>query len=193
MLHKDALCIILRGRIIGCVMLPAVTPLSHAHLTPRRQFPCETMHTRICTESSTHHSESSVETEEEVSFSYTKCTRLFPLRLVKSMSVIVQTSLHKWFTVWYTVYIVSRNPYIFSLLLYFGQAKGKTKMENLAKYFHLPINNAGKQLGICPTVLKKICRKHGIQRWPHRKVRRPNMHFLPLKVTKHGVFHPQYD
>ena len=43
-------------------------------------------------------------------------------------------------------------------------------MSDLAKHFHLPINIAAKELGICPTVLKKICRRNGMRRWPHRKV-----------------------
>jgi RWP-RK domain len=42
--------------------------------------------------------------------------------------------------------------------------------EQLTKYFHLPINDVAKELGICATMLKKICRKNGIPRWPHRKV-----------------------
>ena len=47
---------------------------------------------------------------------------------------------------------------------------GKLKMSDLAQFFHLPINAAAKELGICPTVLKKICRRNGMRRWPHRKV-----------------------
>ncbi|XP_024518632.1 protein NLP1 isoform X2 [Selaginella moellendorffii] len=47
---------------------------------------------------------------------------------------------------------------------------GKLKMSDLAQHFHLPINAAAKELGICPTVLKKICRRNGMRRWPHRKV-----------------------
>jgi len=43
--------------------------------------------------------------------------------------------------------------------------------EELAPYFHLPINQVSKELGICATVLKKICRKNGIPRWPHRKIK----------------------
>lgn len=43
--------------------------------------------------------------------------------------------------------------------------------EDLAKYFHLPINQVAKELGICATILKKICRKNGIPRWPHRKIK----------------------
>lgn len=44
-------------------------------------------------------------------------------------------------------------------------------LEVLSTYFHLPINDACKALGICSTSLKKICRRHGVVRWPHRKVK----------------------
>jgi len=44
-------------------------------------------------------------------------------------------------------------------------------LETLSKYFHLPINDVAKELGVCATVLKKICRRNGIPRWPHRKIK----------------------
>lgn len=47
-------------------------------------------------------------------------------------------------------------------------------LEELSQYFHLPINEAAEQLGICATVLKKICRSKGVQRWPHRKIKSLN-------------------
>jgi hypothetical protein len=47
---------------------------------------------------------------------------------------------------------------------------GGTHILDIAKHFHLPINEAAKKLNICPTVLKKICRKNGLPRWPHRKL-----------------------
>lgn len=40
----------------------------------------------------------------------------------------------------------------------------------LSKYFHLPIVDASKELGMCTTMLKKLCRRCGITRWPYRKV-----------------------
>ena len=41
----------------------------------------------------------------------------------------------------------------------------------LSNYFHLPINEASKQLGVCVTMLKKTCRKYGISRWPYRRIK----------------------
>ena len=44
-------------------------------------------------------------------------------------------------------------------------------MDELTQYLHLPEKAVAKQLGICLTSLKKLCRQHGITRWPYRKVR----------------------
>ncbi|KAF2075265.1 hypothetical protein CYY_003441 [Polysphondylium violaceum] len=46
--------------------------------------------------------------------------------------------------------------------------------DQLSKFFHLPINDVAKELGICATMLKKICRRNGIPRWPHRKIKSLN-------------------
>lgn len=44
-------------------------------------------------------------------------------------------------------------------------------LEDISKYFHLPINEVSVELGVCATVLKKICRRNGIPRWPHRQIK----------------------
>eukprot|EP00287_Rhodomonas_sp_CCMP768_P002014 CAMPEP_0196731740 /NCGR_PEP_ID=MMETSP1091-20130531/11333_1 /TAXON_ID=302021 /ORGANISM="Rhodomonas sp., Strain CCMP768" /LENGTH=303 /DNA_ID=CAMNT_0042074891 /DNA_START=242 /DNA_END=1149 /DNA_ORIENTATION=+ len=44
-------------------------------------------------------------------------------------------------------------------------------MEELTQYLHLPEKVVAKQLGICLTSLKKLCRQHGITRWPYRKLK----------------------
>ncbi|KAJ4844534.1 hypothetical protein Tsubulata_027946 [Turnera subulata] len=44
-------------------------------------------------------------------------------------------------------------------------------LEDLAKYFDLPIVEASKNLKVGLTVLKKKCRELGIPRWPHRKIK----------------------
>lgn len=45
------------------------------------------------------------------------------------------------------------------------------QLEDLRKCFNMPIASVARQFGICATLLKKICRRHGIQRWPHRQIR----------------------
>jgi hypothetical protein len=42
--------------------------------------------------------------------------------------------------------------------------------ELLREYFHMPISQAAKCLGLCATLLKTICRKKNIYRWPYRQV-----------------------
>lgn len=50
---------------------------------------------------------------------------------------------------------------------------GKTlTLEHLSAHFHRPINDVARTLGVCVTVLKQVCREHGIVRWPYRKVRK---------------------
>ncbi|KAL6652219.1 hypothetical protein ACP70R_011144 [Stipagrostis hirtigluma subsp. patula] len=41
----------------------------------------------------------------------------------------------------------------------------------ITQYFHLPIREASKALKIGVSILKKKCRKYGITRWPHRKIK----------------------
>ncbi|CAN6247740.1 unnamed protein product [Urochloa humidicola] len=42
---------------------------------------------------------------------------------------------------------------------------------DIAQYFHLPIKEASKALKIGVSALKAKCRKYGIPRWPHRKIK----------------------
>lgn len=48
---------------------------------------------------------------------------------------------------------------------------GKLTLGDFVQYFHLPIDHAAKKLHICPTVVKKVCRKYGLNRWPYRKIK----------------------
>ena len=49
-------------------------------------------------------------------------------------------------------------------------------LEMLQQRFDKPLSEVAVELGVCMTFLKKVCRKHGIKRWPFRKVR-AHQHF----------------
>lgn len=60
---------------------------------------------------------------------------------------------------------------LFSLM--FDLQRERTRnlgLKDFVDYFDLPIGDAARKLNICPTVMKKICRKNGVLRWPYRKV-----------------------
>ncbi|OWM63337.1 hypothetical protein CDL15_Pgr022082 [Punica granatum] len=48
---------------------------------------------------------------------------------------------------------------------------GRLTLRDLAGYFHLPVEAAARKLNLCPTVVKRICRRGGLKRWPHRKIK----------------------
>ncbi|EME27997.1 Protein NLP7 [Galdieria sulphuraria] len=50
------------------------------------------------------------------------------------------------------------------------RASSQLTIEVISPYFTQSIQTASKKLGVCCTLLKKICRKYGITRWPYRKI-----------------------
>ncbi|KAH6780745.1 hypothetical protein C2S52_011982 [Perilla frutescens var. hirtella] len=40
--------------------------------------------------------------------------------------------------------------------------------EEVSKLFSLPLSDAADSLGVCPSVLKKVCYDNGLVRWPYR-------------------------
>ncbi|KAK9088182.1 hypothetical protein Scep_027264 [Stephania cephalantha] len=42
-------------------------------------------------------------------------------------------------------------------------------LDDISKHFSVPIADAATFLGVCTSVLKRICRENGIVRWPYRK------------------------
>ncbi|KAG5591162.1 hypothetical protein H5410_041676 [Solanum commersonii] len=53
------------------------------------------------------------------------------------------------------------------------QQRRRTKLMNVKDfedYLHLSIQEAGIKLNVCPTVMKRVCRRDGLRRWPSRKI-----------------------
>ncbi|KAL2466681.1 RWP-RK domain-containing protein [Abeliophyllum distichum] len=41
--------------------------------------------------------------------------------------------------------------------------------DDVSKFFSLPLSDAADSLGVCPSVLKKLCYDNGLVRWPYRQ------------------------
>ncbi|KAG0534142.1 hypothetical protein BDA96_04G253700 [Sorghum bicolor] len=52
-----------------------------------------------------------------------------------------------------------------------SETKKELTFEQVSRHFSVPIKQAARELNVGVTVLKKQCRKLGIPRWPHRKVK----------------------
>ena len=48
----------------------------------------------------------------------------------------------------------------------------KLTFEDLSSHFALGLREAAANLGVCPTTLKRTCRKMGIRRWPRRHLQK---------------------
>jgi hypothetical protein len=47
----------------------------------------------------------------------------------------------------------------------------RTSLSELQRHFDKPAKHAAEALGLCATAFKRICRRRGIKRWPHRRYR----------------------
>ncbi|KAL6905870.1 hypothetical protein ACP4OV_003471 [Aristida adscensionis] len=60
------------------------------------------------------------------------------------------------------------------------------QLSDIAPFFDIPIVSASEKLGVGVTLLKGVCRKYGVKRWPHRTIKKMDTAIEKLRSSDDG-------
>jgi hypothetical protein len=64
-----------------------------------------------------------------------------------------------------------------------GAVPKNISLEKLRRRFHMPTTEVARHFGICVTLLRKVCRRLNIKRWPNRQIRKIDNCVQSLQVA----------
>lgn len=57
----------------------------------------------------------------------------------------------------------------------------RVTLRDLERYFEYPIEQVSTMMGVSTTIIKRLCRKYGIKRWPYRQVNKRSERVYPTQ------------